>query len=491
MKSQGEGLNVISQNLSNVNTLGYKQLSIQYSDLMSQYMTSASNNMTGMSQQGLGAAPGSVRTIFTQGGHEIASSSTDLYIDGLGFFGVNKDGQMRYTRAGNFRFDSSGSLLDPGGWGVMGLPIVNGVTGSQSEPVQLDMNASGVGSVDPRASSLVEISSNLGGLENKIPSTGNPFFSLASSWKGQATPPLAAGSYSYSDTAQFYDAEGALRTATLYYDLAGTSGGNSAVEYVLAIAPDQDGSGLADTNAAGLLMAGTMTFASNGAMVGMTAFSPPGDGDPANLAGWTPAGLQNGKPVFSVTSGKGGAQSIALDTGFTFGSQGAGAGLSSAAEAAAGAENIYRAQADATVENTSYTMMGTSPGLIRSSNDGYPSGSLRDVVVGRDGVVKGIYSNGQEQGLYQLTLYRFTSQDGLRHEGGNHYSATQESGPAEEGLPGSENFGALTANALEQSNVDYAREFSLLIVTQRGSQMNSKVITTSDALLQKALELKR
>ena len=93
MKSQGEGMGVISQNLSNVNTLGYKQLSIQYSDLMSQYMTASSGNMTGTSQKGLGAAPGAVLTLFPQGGVENASSGTDLIINGLGFFGATNHGK--------------------------------------------------------------------------------------------------------------------------------------------------------------------------------------------------------------------------------------------------------------------------------------------------------------------------------------------------------------------------------------------------------------
>ena len=93
--------------------------------------------------------------------------------------------------------------------------------------------------------------------------------------------------------------------------------------------------------------------------------------------------------------------------------------------------------------------------------------------------------------LYRIPLYRITSQDGLRREGGNRYSASLESGEAQEGIPGTENFGTLSEYSLEQSNVDYAREFTNMIIVQRGFQMNSKVVTTSDQMLQKALELKR
>lgn len=491
MKSQGEGIGVISQNLSNVNTLGYKQLSIQYSDLMSQYMTASSGNLTGAPQKGLGATTGAVRTLFTQGGFEAASAGTDLYIDGQGFFGVSSGGKMHYTRAGNFRFDNSGALLDPSGWNVLGRPIVDGAVSPQTEPIRIDISKAAKGSSAPKASSTVLVSSNLGGLENKKDVEGNPFFSLASSWNANANPPLPTDAYSYSDTVQFYDSEGTLRTATLYYDLAGKSDGNTVVEYTLALPPDQDASALGGSSAAGLLMAGTITFDSSGAMANMTAFSPPANGDPSDLSGWTPALVKDGKPAFSVKFKGQEEQTVALDMGFSFGDKGSGAGLNSAAEAAAAPESIYARPPDAAVSNLATVMQGSSPGSIRSTMDGYAAGSLRDVVVGKDGVVKGIYSNGQEEDFYQLTLYRFTSQDGLRHEGGNHYSATPESGPADEGQPGVENFGSISANTLELSNVDYAREFSLLIVTQRGFQMNSKVVTTSDSMLQKALELKR
>lgn len=491
MKSLGDGIGVISQNLSNINTLGYKQLSIEYSDLMSKYMTASSGNITNTSQQGLGAAPGSVRTLFTQGGLETASSNTDLSINGEGFFGVTQNGQMHYTRAGDFRFDNQGALLDASGWNLVGKRIVNGAVQSETEGIRLDMGAGGIGKINSRASTMVSVASDLGGLERTSDVEGNPFFSLASSWDGTSSTPLANGSYSHSEPVQFYDNEGNLCNATLYYNLAGKSNGNTAVEYVLGMPPNQDGSALAGSGAAGLLMAGTLTFDSTGSMTNMTAFSPPASGDPSDLSGWTPAALQGGKPVFSAKIGGQEALSIGLDMGLALGSAGAGAGLASAAEAAANPGSIYGTSADAERSDIASTMSGTSPSSISSTRDGFGEGSLKDVTVGKDGIVKGIYSNGQEEDLYQLSLFRFVSKDGLRHEGGNHYSATPDSGPAGEGVPTEENFGGISSQSIEQSNVDYAREFSLLIVTQRGFQMNSKIVTTSDAMLQKALELKR
>lgn len=492
MKGQGEGMGVISQNLSNVNTLGYKQLSIQFSDLMSQYMTTSSANLTGSSQKGLGAVAGSVRTLFTQGGMEQGSSATDLCIKGQGFFGVTKDGKMHYTRAGNFRFDKEGSLLDPSGWHVMGRPIIDGAVSSTSQPIQIDTSASGVGHLLPKASSYVASAANLGGLANANNNANNPFFSMASAWNGQATgSPLSKDKYSYSEPVQFYDSDGILRTATMYYDLAGKNGGNTAVEYVLAMTPSEDSSALGDTKAAGLLMAGTMSFSPNGSMVNMTSFSPPESGDPSDLSAWKPASVKNGNPVFSVQPGSSDAQTVELNLGFSFGPGGSGGGLASAAEAVAKPEAIYNANSGGTASEKASQFIGTSPYARYSDKDGYAPGDLMDVEVGADGTVRAIYSNNQDLDLYQISMFRFTSQDGLYHEGNNHYSATRDSGVADEGLPGTENFGEVASYSLEQSNVDYAREFTQLIVIQRGFQMNSKVVTTSDTMLQKALELKR
>lgn len=491
LKSHSEGMSVITNNLANVNTVGYKQMSMQYEDLVSTYITAASANLTNTNQKGSGAMPSSNRTLFIQGGYETGSEATDLCINGLGFFGVTKNGQTHYTRAGNFRFTKEGELVDPNGWNVLGRPIINGVESVNPVAIKLDLSNEGFGYMAPQATSKVSSSSNLGGLEDKSADAANPFFALASSWKGSSSTPLAKTSYSYSEPFQFYDANGDMQSATIYYDKAGSSGGMTAVEYVVAMDPSLDTSALSGTTGAGLLMAGTITFSSSGQMINMTAFSPPASGNPADLSGWTPASLQNGQPAFTAQT-KAGAQTIALDMGYTFadGASSSG-GLASAADAAGNTSAIYYNNPAGQASAQASKALGTSQSTLYASRDGYAPGYLRDLQVTRDGIVRGTYTNSQTEDLYRISLYRFTSQDGLRHEGNNHYSATPESGAAQEGVPGDENFGTLSEYALEQSNVDYAREFSLLIVTQRGFQMNSKVITTTDTMLQKALELKR
>ena len=491
MQSHAEGMSVVSHNLANVNTVGYKQQSMLYSDLISQYQTTSSSTLTNVSQVGMGSAPGSVRTLFTEGGYESGSESTDIGIVGLGFFGVTKNNMTEYTRAGNFRFTKEGALVDPSGWTLLGHSILNGVESRDVSPVQLDMSSKGAAAfMPPKATSAITAASQLGGLKDKSVDAANPFFAMTSKWDGTATPPLAAGNYSYSEGISFFDSEGNSRSARIYYDLAGKSGGQTAVEYVVAFDPTEDASGFAGTKNAGLLMAGTMSFSSSGYLQNVTAFSPPASGNPSDLSGWTPAALTNGNPTFSVTPKGGATQAIALNMGLTL-SGSASSGLASAAAAAGDPAAVFGANSSAKLTQPASTAFGTTCSSISQTRDGYAPGSLREITVSSDGVMTGSYSNGESQDLFRISLYRFTSQDGLRREGNNHYSATADSGAAQEGKPGSENFGTLASYSLEQSNVDYAREFSTMIITQRGFQMNSKVVTTSDQMLQKALELKR
>ena len=492
LKSHSTGMSVISNNLANSNTVGYKQSSILYSDLISQYMTGSASSDVTLSQLGAGVAVGGVRTIFTQGGFADGGSVTDLGINGIGFFAVSDGKTTEYTRAGNFSFTKDGALVDSGGWNLMGYGIDNGVRSSTLSPVIIDTSATtGVGKMAGKATTSITSCAQLGGLADSCTDAANPFFAMASSWDGTAATPLSSGQYGYSQAIQFYDNSGTLRNATVYYDLAGKDGGQTAVEYVVALNDTSlDGSSLAGTKAAGLLMAGTLTFSSAGELQNMTAFTPPSSGDPADLTSWTPAALVNGSPAFTVTVAGSGTQTIGLDMGLTL-SGSAASGLGSAAAASAAPSSIYAANTAATRNNVRSSAYGETKGIISATMDGYGEGYLRDLTIGTDGTVTGKYSNGQNADLYQIPLYRFTSEEGLESTGNNRYAATKESGAAQEGVAGTENFGTVNECTLEQSNVDLATEFTNMIITQRGFQMNSKIITTSDQILQKALEIKR
>ena len=108
-----------------------------------------------------------------------------------------------------------------------------------------------------------------------------------------------------------------------------------------------------------------------------------------------------------------------------------------------------------------------------------------------EGLITGVYSNGQVTPLYQIALAKFQNLQGLNKEGGNLYRETRQSGSATTSEPGTNGLGNIAPNSLEQSNVDIANEFVKMITTQRGFQANSKIITVTDQMLSELINLKR
>ncbi len=126
-----------------------------------------------------------------------------------------------------------------------------------------------------------------------------------------------------------------------------------------------------------------------------------------------------------------------------------------------------------------------------TNQNGYASSLLRDIAVDANGVVNGIFENGQVMPMAQLALANFPNVEGLLKFKGSTFVAQLTSGDPSVGTAGTGGRGSIAGSALEQSNVDIAQEFTNLIIAQRGYQAGSKVITTSDELYQEALQLKR
>jgi flagellar hook protein FlgE len=118
-------------------------------------------------------------------------------------------------------------------------------------------------------------------------------------------------------------------------------------------------------------------------------------------------------------------------------------------------------------------------------------GTLDAVAIDTTGVIKGTYTNGITRVLAQIVLAQFTNPQGVEKDGDSQYLATAASGTAQLRLAGENLDTQVLSGHLERSNVDIANEFADMIVAQRGFQANSKVITTSDEILQEAIYLKR
>jgi flagellar hook protein FlgE len=137
------------------------------------------------------------------------------------------------------------------------------------------------------------------------------------------------------------------------------------------------------------------------------------------------------------------------------------------------------------------TQFGAPSGVYSLSQDGFESGSLQGVSISENGVLTGSFTNGKMRALGQVALANFPSAEGLRAVGRMLYIESPYSGSGVIGVAGNEGLGLVRSNTLELSNVDLAGEFVRMITAQRGFQANSKVITTTDEVLNELVNLKR
>lgn len=126
-----------------------------------------------------------------------------------------------------------------------------------------------------------------------------------------------------------------------------------------------------------------------------------------------------------------------------------------------------------------------------SYQDGYAAGTLLGIAIDSSGVITGVFDNGINQELAQIALCNFDNPSGLMKAGKNMYRESANSGVPQIGLAGTGGRGTISPGSLEMSNVDLAEEFTQMIITQRGFQANSRIITASDEMLQDLVNLKR
>ncbi|NLW36344.1 flagellar hook protein FlgE [Syntrophorhabdus aromaticivorans] len=401
------GINVVGNNIANVNTIGYKGARTTFQDVLYQSVFGTA----GTSQIGRGAALMSVDTLFSQGSFESTSEPTDLAIGGKGFFKVKSpdNNSMYYTRAGQFRFDKVGNLINPGGYLLQGRHI-DSVTHSPFG-VDCDIVISPEPS-QPKASTFVAMACNL---QQDAEPPADPFV---------ADDPDPR-SYNYTSSVTVYDSIGQSHTLSVYF----VKTADNTWDWH-AVAPDAIGGVFEDT--------GTLSFTAQGLL-------DPGSGAPVPLDIEYQAGI---------------TQTIRLAFDGSLGGN----------------------------ATTQYPMASTTN---FQTQDGYPPGVLQNVTVSPEGVISGHYSNGQILDLYQLTLANFNNPQGLSREGGNLFAETLESGVPYTNAPGQNGLGKINPNSLEQANVDLASEFVKMIISQRGFQANSRVITTTDEILGELMNLKR
>ncbi len=446
-------MDVIGNNISNVNTIGFKKGRVNFQDMLSQTMSGAARpteDLGGVNpkQVGLGMTVASIDTIHTQGSLQTTGVMTDVAIQGNGFFVMKNGDKEFFTRAGAFGIDETGLLVNP----ANGLKV-QGWMAQQVEGTTILNTAADVGDItipvggkDPAsATSEVSLACNLDKRTTEIPPGAGPAQTLENTWTIDKT---------------IYDSFG--NTHTMRINFTKAVGQPNSWDAVVTLDPDENGVDTANTiTEIGAENNGDATFTVNFNNLGTLESANDAQGDQINTGN-----LQ--VPItFDVPNANPTAAGEVLRQTF----------------------NLNLGEVGSVVN--SMTQFAEKSSTKAFSQNGYPMGYLESFKIDQSGMITGVYSNGTNRTIAQVALASFTNPGGLEKAGESTYVVTNNSGFANISASGVAGKGKFIAGALEMSNVDLAEQFTDMIVTQRGFQSNSKTIQTSDQMLQELLTLKR
>jgi flagellar hook protein FlgE len=443
MRANASALAAVSDNIANVNTVGFKRLRNDFTALLT-----SQNRATAYSAGGTIARSSA---LINEQGSTIASSvSTHLAVSGDGMFvvrGRSSDATNRdpyyYTRAGQFTPDANGYLQNAAGYYLQGWPVnsegevnANPTDLNALEPVRVSGIAGGA-----EATARLSLSANLQSSHAVSTAVTNGTYDPTDAANNMASGVVTPD---FQIPIQVYDSQGGLHTLTFSFLKAGPNSWHTEIH----LPPGQV------VNAAPLVSGQLAT--------GMVNFTPFGQLDAATSTlptSITIGETGTGEPEWDPTLGLA-TQTINLDLG----GPGAPGGL------------------------TNYD----SPSVLGTSQiDGTPFGSLASVDVDDDGFVTAIFTNGLTRRIYQIPLATFGNNDGLLSEQGGIYRLGPDAGALSMRGAGMGGSGLIKSRALESSTVDLAEEFSNLIMTQRAYSASSKIITTADEMLDELIRLKR
>ncbi|SFH50188.1 flagellar hook protein FlgE [Tindallia magadiensis] len=445
----------IGNNIANVNTVGFKANRTTFQDVFNQTLAGAGSPQGGRGgtnpqQVGLGMTVNSMDTLHVRGAVETTGVNTDMMINGDGFFMVSSDPNFQdrsYTRAGDFALDRSGNLVTPGGMRVLGyMADENGVLGTNLE-----------GLVISRAQTFDAEQTENVGFEGNLDSTTK----VAIDEDGNQIPLTDI----FDEDFRIIPGQEQYVARETTFEVFDNLGGEHRIKQVFVKAEQEE------INGENHSVFDVLTFyvGDDGTLYPFTDPDDPLNPDPDDI------GLPASHKIYFNEDGK----MVNDDGSFT-------KGLSIDAGATNGA-----GQLDFTVDFSKLTMFANESTAAALDIDGYKQGSLVDFSVASSGEITGVFDNGQSRVIGQVALANFRNPAGLEKDGSNMYRSTNNSGQAMVGTPGSGGLGALNPSALEMSNTDLSREFTNMITTQRGFQANSRIITTSDEMLQEVVNMKR
>ncbi len=430
MKSQQFGIDVLSDNIANVNTTGYKSTTTEFSTIFSQQLNGSLFDPTA-NDIGVGAVAKGTRTDFSSGSIIESENKYDMVIEGSGWFGLNDaNNETTYTRAGQFNRDANGFLVNAQGDHVLGTSSGNVRGDSIVQNPATSVTLSGVSTQGP-----IHIPDTL-----TIPAVPSTYINF----KGSLDPKKIEEFTPEGETIEVanvevyrsdvFDSQGNSNKLDITFTKQIPQAISSTTWNAEAILKDENGNVLS-------IETGQLSFNDKGALVGNTLTSIDNNGDP-----------------------------LTLGFGTFF---------------------------DENTPNSGYDGLVSLAGLDSSRNiekDGNPSGILQDYGIDGQGNIQASFSNGKTIPIAKVAIYHFRNEEGLEKLSSSTFRESVNSGAAKFFKDEDGNIlevSNIRNRKLEISNVDMTTSLTDLIVMQKAFDASSKSITTSDQMIQNAINMKR
>jgi flagellar hook protein FlgE len=465
LTANSAALSTVSNNIANVNTVGYKQSETDFETLVTGTGADAASNSGGVLATNR-------QLIDQQGQLTQTSSPLDLAISGQGFFvtttqatNVTPTDPRLFTRAGSFTVNNQGYLVNSAGLVLQGWPAdANGViTPNPSSLTALQsINVSQVGgAVSP--TTTIGVNANVDSAQTES----------AAATAAAAVPP-AAGAYNPSTNSMAMwesdNATGVQPDYSIQVPISDSQGGqhNVQLDLLKSSTPNQWYAELVAVPASDVT---TGSGLANGQIAtGMIAFTATGQIDPANT---TIFDANNPSITFGASSGAApGPGQVNWAPSLGIAAQTVTLNLSGGSGSTGGLTQL-----DSQSNTQSITTNGTQ------------FGNLTNVQIDNNGIVTAVFSNGVTRSLAQVAIATFPDPDGLTPVTGDAFQVSQNSGTYTLEQPSQGGAGTIDPSTLESSTVDLSSQLTQLITSQSAYSASSKIITTANEMMQTLLNV--
>jgi flagellar hook protein FlgE len=479
LTANSTALSAISNDIANVDTVGYKGNNVNFESIV------ASSATGGVPAGGVNATN---QQLVTQLGTTIqTSSSTDLAISGQGLFVTTTTpsaaataAQVQYTRAGSFTPDASGFLKNTAGLYLQGvLADSTGAipTSGLNIGILQPINVSNVGG----AVSPTTVAGLSGTLNADQPESAQA--TAAGQAVANAAIIAAGGVPTAAELAAATGAYNASTNSMTAYDP--TTGAGVKPDFTMQV-PISDSQGGQHTIQLDLLKSSTpdQWYAEIQAV-------PTSD---VTVGAGVPAGQISAGTLTFNADGTLNTSAANLNTDLAFGASASAAtptppAVNWAASLGVAAQTVNLSLGGSSGTSGGLTQVAGPSAVTSTTANGTPFGSLASIAIAGNGIVTATFTNGVSRAIAEIPLATFPNEDGLTAVSGTAYEASNNSGLVSLQAAGSGGSGQLASNTLEASTIDLSSEFTNLITTQQAYTASSKVITTADQMSQVLLQL--